>query len=80
VLLEWTQKNASPAVIIPVGVFEARRVRWTYRREFRGQPVRVVIASVDASPYTRTNWWTDEFATLSFQNEILKFIYYILKY
>jgi hypothetical protein len=79
-LLEWTQRHASRAVIIPVGSFEARRVRWTFRHELAGQPVRIEIASVDSSQEVRANWWKDDLQILTFQNEILKFIYYRLKY
>jgi hypothetical protein len=79
-LLEWTERHGSRAVIIPVGVFETRRVRWTFQHEFARQPVRIMIAPVGALQDTRTNWWTNELAILSFQNEILKFIYYRLKY
>ena len=45
-LLEWTQRHASRAVIIPAGIFEARRVRWTFHHEFAGQPVRIEIVVI----------------------------------
>jgi hypothetical protein len=79
-LLEWTQRHATQAVIIPVGLFEGRRVRWAFRHEFAGQPVRIEIVSFDPPQYTRANWWTADLGIISFQNEILKFIYYRLKY
>ena len=79
-LLEWTQRHASRAVIIPVGSFEARRLRWTFRHEFAGQPVDIEISAFDSPQYTRANWWTADLGIISFQNEILKFIYYRLKY
>ena len=79
-LLEWTQRHAPRAVIIPVGSFEARRVRWTFRHEFAGQPVRIEISTFDSPQYVRANWWKDDLGIVLFQNEILKFIYYRLKY
>jgi uncharacterized SAM-binding protein YcdF (DUF218 family) len=79
-LLEWTQRHASRAVIIPVGSFEARRVRWIFRHEFAGQPVRIEISAFDSPQYVRANWWTTERGIVEFQNEILKFVYYRLKY
>jgi uncharacterized SAM-binding protein YcdF (DUF218 family) len=79
-LLEWTERHASRAVIIPVGSFEARRVRWAFRHEFTGQPVRIEISAFDSPENLRANWWTNDLGILSFQNEILKFIYYRLKY
>jgi len=79
-LLEWTQRHGSRAVIIPVGSFEARRVRWLFRHEFAGQPVRIEISAFNSPEYMRANWWKDDLGVVSFQNEILKFIYYRFKY
>jgi DUF218 domain len=79
-LLEWSQRHASRALIIPVGSFEARRVHWTFRHEFAGQPVRIEISAFDSPQYVRANWWATERGIVEFQNEILKFIYYRLKY
>src|SRR5262249_28006398 len=79
-LLEWTQRHALRAVIIPVGSFEARRVRWTFRHEFAGQPVHIEVPVFDSPQYVRANWWKNDLGIVSFQNEILKFIYYRLKY
>src|SRR5262249_8688825 len=78
-LLEWTKRHPSRVAIIPVGIFEARRVRWAFRHEFASEPLRIAIVSFDPQQ-TRANWWTDDPGIISFQNEILKYIYYRLKY
>ena len=78
-LREWTQRHATRAVIIPVGGFEARRVRWIFCREFAGHPLRIEISAFDSPQYV-ANWWKDDSGIITFQNEILKFIYYRLKY
>src|SRR5262249_9226983 len=78
-LLEWTQRHPSRAVIIPVGIFEARRVRWAFRHEFASEPARIAIVSFDPQEM-RANWWTTDLGVVTFQNEILKYIYYRLKY
>jgi hypothetical protein len=78
-LREWTQRHASQVVIIPVGMFEARRMHWIFHREFADQPVRIEVASMDP-PQATANWWADEPGIVLFQNEILKYIYYRLKY
>ena len=74
-----TVADTPRAVIIPVGIFEARRVRWAFRHEFAGQPVRIEIVSFDPQ-HMRANGWTDKFGAISLQNEILKYIYYRLTY
>jgi hypothetical protein len=78
-LREWTQRHASQVVIIPVGMFEARRTHWIFHHEFADQPVRIEVASMDSQQAT-ANWWADELGIVLFQNEILKYIYYRLKY
>jgi uncharacterized SAM-binding protein YcdF (DUF218 family) len=79
-LLEWAQRHGSRVVIIPAEIFQARRVRWTFRHEFAGQAIGIEVAAFDPPQYTRANWWTTERGVIDFQNEILKFMYYRLKY
>jgi uncharacterized SAM-binding protein YcdF (DUF218 family) len=79
-LREWTERHATAAVIIPMELFTARRVRWIFDREFARQPVRIEVSSFDPPQYTRADWWTTERGIVEFQNEILKYIYYRLQY
>jgi uncharacterized SAM-binding protein YcdF (DUF218 family) len=79
-LRDWTGQHRVEAVIIPAEIFGARRVRWIFHREFDGQAVRIAVPSFDTSAYTAADWWTTERGIVEFQNEILKFIYYRLRY
>jgi uncharacterized SAM-binding protein YcdF (DUF218 family) len=83
-LREWAERNAASAFIIPTEIFPARRVRWIFRREFSGTAVKIVVLSFDPPylpPYfTRREWWKTEHGVVAFQNEVLKYIYYRLKY
>jgi uncharacterized SAM-binding protein YcdF (DUF218 family) len=79
-LRQWAEQHAVRGLIIPTEIFGARRVRWIFQREFAEQAVRIEVPSVDPPVYTRANWWTTERGLLEFQNEILKFIYYRLRY
>ena len=79
-LRAWAELHHPSALIIPTEIFTARRVRWMFDREFSGQPIRIEVQSVDPPKYTRANWWKNEYGIIAFQNEILKFIYYRLKY
>jgi hypothetical protein len=76
----WTERHHSSAIIIPVEIFAARRVRWVFDREFSGQPVQIEVQSFDPPNYARASWWQNEYGVIAFQNEILKYIYYRLKY
>ena len=79
-LRAWAERHHPSALIIPTEIFAARRVRWMFNREFSEQPVQIEVASFDPPNYARTNWWQNEYGIIAFQNEILKYIYYRLKY
>ena len=80
-LKNWTERNTASALIIPTEIFPARRVSWMFRREFAGTKVRIEVPSFDpARLYTRADWWKSEDGVISFQNEVLKYLYYRLKY
>jgi uncharacterized SAM-binding protein YcdF (DUF218 family) len=80
-LRSWAERNAVSVLIIPTEIFPARRVSWMFRREFAGTGVRIEVPSFDPSRlYSRADWWKTEDGVISFQNEILKYLYYRLKY
>ena len=77
---QWAERNAASAFIIPCEIFSARRVRWIFHRELSGRAVRIEVPSFEQSGYTRGEWWKTEQGVIAFQNELLKYIYYRLKY
>jgi uncharacterized SAM-binding protein YcdF (DUF218 family) len=79
-LREWAERNAASSFIIPTEIFPARRVGWIFRREFFGTAVSIEVPSVEPPNYTRRDWWKTEHGLVAFQNEVLKYIYYRLKY
>lgn len=79
-LRAWAERHHPSAMIIPVESFTARRIRWMFDREFSGQPIQIEVPSFDPPNYARTNWWQNESGIVAFQNEILKYVYYRLKY
>jgi len=76
----WAERHHPSALIIPVEIFPARRVRRTFGREFSGQAIKIEVPSFDPPNYSHTNWWQHDDGIVAFQNEILKYIYYRLKY
>jgi uncharacterized SAM-binding protein YcdF (DUF218 family) len=79
-LREWAERNAASVFIIPSEIFTARRVRWIFCREFFGTAVSIEVPSIEPSDYNRRDWWRTEQGRIVFQNEVLKYIYYRLKY
>ena len=79
-LREWTKRNAASAFIIPSEIFSARRVRWIFCHQFFGMAVSIKVPSIESPDYTRGDWWKTEQGLIAFQNEVLKYVYYRLKY
>jgi hypothetical protein len=80
-LKEWAERNAASVFIIPSEVFSARRVRWIFNRELSGSAITIQVPSFEQpSYYTRSEWWKTEYGVMAFQNELLKYVYYRLKY
>jgi hypothetical protein len=79
-LEKWAESHEAAAVIIPIEMFSTRRVRWIVRREFARRSTRIEVLPIESSRYTQSEWWKNDEGIISFQNEILKYIYYRLKY
>jgi uncharacterized SAM-binding protein YcdF (DUF218 family) len=79
-LREWIEGRGASTIIIPTEVFSARRVRWMFEREFAGLGVRILVPSYEPAKYTRTEWWKTAPGLIAFQNEVIKYIYYRLRY
>ena len=67
-------------LIVPTEDFTTRRVRWIFRREFAGLASRIQVQEFEPTQYTTEEWWKTEQGLIAFQNEVLKYIYYRLKY
>jgi uncharacterized SAM-binding protein YcdF (DUF218 family) len=78
-LRAWAEENDAHSIIVPTEIFAARRVRWMLHRAF-GDSVKIMVPALDATEYPRDQWWWHEQGLIAFQNEVLKYIYYRLKY
>ena len=79
-LRDRADRHRVSRIIIPTEIFSARRVRWIFNREFAGSSARLEIFSFEPRHYTRAEWWKTEAGMIAFQNEVMKYIYYRLKY
>lgn len=79
-LSKWAGSHGAKVVIIPTEIFSSRRVRWIFRREFAGKVTRIEVSVIEPSRYTQADWWKHKEGIISFQLEILKYIYYRLMY
>jgi uncharacterized SAM-binding protein YcdF (DUF218 family) len=77
---DWARTNGIRRVIIPTDQFQTRRARWVFCKELRPLGVQVALQAVPVREYADTNWWQHEDGIVAFQNEILKYAYYRIKY
>jgi DUF218 domain len=78
-LRNWAEHSGASVVIVPAEIFTARRVRWIFQQVV-GPNIRVEVPVVKQKECTAMNWWKSDQGILAFQNEIIKYIYYRLKY
>ncbi len=79
-LRDWADQHGVSQIIVPIEIFSARRVRWIFHREFAGSSARVEVPAFEPPNYSRAEWWKSSAGMIAFQNEIMKFLYYRLKY
>ena len=79
-LRNWAERHGASRIIIPTEIFSARRVRWIFNKEFAGSSARLAIASFEPPNYAGAEWWKTEAGMIAFQNEIMKYVYYRVKY
>jgi uncharacterized SAM-binding protein YcdF (DUF218 family) len=78
-LREWAERTGARSIIVPTEIFSARRVRWMLGRIFDGRAV-ICVPALDPLLYRREDWWKHEAGLIGFQNEVIKYLYYRLKY
>jgi uncharacterized SAM-binding protein YcdF (DUF218 family) len=78
-LREWAARTGARSVIVPTEVFSTRRVRWMLRRLFPDSVI-IQVPALEPPEYGRVDWWKSERGLIGFQNEVLKYVYYRLKY
>lgn len=78
-LHEWALRVGAHKIIVPTDIFAARRLRWILHRAF-GNDAITLVPAIEVPDYTRNDWWQNENGVITFQNEIVKYAYYRLKY
>jgi uncharacterized SAM-binding protein YcdF (DUF218 family) len=79
-LAEWAKANKIKSIIVPTDFFSTRRVRWILNKQLGSVGVRVEVQALSPLEYADDNWWQHEGAVNSFQLEVIKYLYYRLKY
>jgi uncharacterized SAM-binding protein YcdF (DUF218 family) len=79
-LRAWADRTGAKSIIVPTEIFSARRVRWMLDRAFAADDVKIMVPALDPPDYRRDDWWQNDEGIIAFQNEVLKYLYYRLRY
>ena len=77
---KWAEKNEIKSIAIMTEIFPSRRVNWAYENGFNGSDVEISVVALSPLRYTADNWWLHEEGLISFQNAIIKYFYYLVRY
>jgi uncharacterized SAM-binding protein YcdF (DUF218 family) len=78
-LRNWANRHGVSSIVIPTEIFASRRARWIFNREFAGSSVRLKVQAFEPG-YTSANWWKTDEGMIAFYSEVMKYLYYRLKY
>jgi uncharacterized SAM-binding protein YcdF (DUF218 family) len=76
----WLEESGSKSILIPTDVFHTRRVRWVFHRELKEAHAEIRVQAVPPPAYGVNDWWQHEEGVVAFESEIIKSIYYRIKY
>jgi uncharacterized SAM-binding protein YcdF (DUF218 family) len=79
-LVQWGKANGAKDIIVPTEIFSSRRVRWILGKEAAASGVRVHIVALAPLEYGVDDWWRHSEGVVTFQNEIIKYLYYRTRY
>jgi uncharacterized SAM-binding protein YcdF (DUF218 family) len=78
-LRDWLIAHHATRVIIPTDFSHTRRVAWLMKHSLP-PGTKVYTVSTPSLTYDQTNWWQREDGVIAMQNEVIKNIFYRLKY
>jgi uncharacterized SAM-binding protein YcdF (DUF218 family) len=76
----WVDQNKPKRLIITTDLFHTRRVKWFFDKTLKGTGVEIRVDAVVPLNYNASDWWQHEDGLIGFQNEVVKFGYYLIKY
>lgn len=78
-LREYLTVHPARRIIVVTSGYHARRARWVMTRAL-GDEVEVLVAAAPPWRFEEDRWWEDEDGVVTYFEEYLKFLYYLIKY
>ena len=76
----WAAEARPKIILIPTELFTARRTGWIFKRELDAIGVQVIVHAYPPADYTLADWWRNRYGLIDFNNEVLKYLYYRVRY
>jgi uncharacterized SAM-binding protein YcdF (DUF218 family) len=76
----WALQAQAKRIIIPTELFAARRTRWIFDRELGPVGIEALVHAFPPPGYTLDDWWRHRNGLIDFNNEVLKYLYYRVRY
>ena len=77
---EYCGAHKIKKAMIVSSAFHTRRVRFIFRKVFKGADTELNIQSSPSADYKEDEWWRDENGLIALNNEYVKMLYYWWKY
>lgn len=80
-LLQTGQKITECARLLSqLNFFPADVMRWILNHELNPVGARAIVPALKPLDYGIDDWWQHEAGLIEFQNEVIKYLYYRVKY
>jgi uncharacterized SAM-binding protein YcdF (DUF218 family) len=79
-ILHWCKSNGVRDITLISSAFHMRRVRMVFEDKFAEEGIRINFHGARPIDYTKLNWWNNEEGLIMTNNELVKIVYYTLKY
>jgi uncharacterized SAM-binding protein YcdF (DUF218 family) len=76
----WALRSQAKRVIIPTDVFATRRTKWIFDRKLSPIGVDVIVHPFPGWDYELVNWWRERQGLIDINTEVLKYLYYRVRY
>jgi uncharacterized SAM-binding protein YcdF (DUF218 family) len=78
-LRAWAEQHNLNSIVVPTEIFSTRRVRWMLRRVFPSE-FQIRVIALDPPEYRRDDWWCQARGIADFRKEVVKYLYYKVRY
>jgi uncharacterized SAM-binding protein YcdF (DUF218 family) len=77
---EWMTRSGAKRIIVITELFGSRRIGWIFNRMLISIGAEVQVFVLTPQEYNLDNWWQTKGGVLGLQNEVLKYLYYRMRY